>query len=113
MILTIILLVIASVANVLMDLSSESVLKGYWDKNISWKNKYKLGKKENGPAFPGSTTIFVWITDGWHLMQMIFHTSWQLAIAIQIDRWFIAFVTIKVIFSICFEIIYSRLKNRR
>ena len=113
MILTIVLLVVASIANVIMDLSSESVLKGYWDKNISWKNKYKLGKKEDGPAFPGSTTIFVWTTDGWHLMQMIFHTSWQLAIAIQFSYWFYYFILIKIIFSGVFELIYSRFKTKQ
>lgn len=112
-ILTVLLLLAAAVSNALMDLSSEGVLSGWWDKKTAWRNKWKLGKPENGPSFLGSTTVFVWITDGWHFLQFIFHTCWQMAIAIQIDKWFIAFVTIKIVFSVCFEIIYSLLKKKK
>jgi len=41
----------------------------YWDPTISWKNKYKLRDSRYGALFPGSTTIFVFITDAWHLMK--------------------------------------------
>ena len=41
----------------------------YWNPNISWKNKYKLGDPRYGALFPGSTTIFVFLTDGWHIMK--------------------------------------------
>lgn len=112
-ILTITLVLVAAASNALMDLSSEGRLgKGWWDKETGWRNKWKLGQPANGPAFPGSTTVFVWVTDGWHLFQMIFHTCWQMAIAIHTDKWLIAFITIKVVFSVCFEIIYSRIKGR-
>jgi len=107
----IVLLIIAAVSNALMDLSSEGKFNGYWDKATGSKNKYKLGKKENGPAFPGSTTIFVWTTDGWHFFQFMFHTSWQLAIAIQFDNWIYKFVLIKILFSLIFELVYSHIKK--
>jgi hypothetical protein len=42
----------------------------FWNASISWKNKYKNGDYTQGPKFPGSTTIFVWTTDGYHLMRM-------------------------------------------
>lgn len=37
----------------------------------SWRNKWKNGKKEDGEKFLGSSTIFVFVTDAWHLMQFI------------------------------------------
>ncbi len=110
-ILTIVLVLVAAISNAFMDLSSEGVLSGWWDKNTSWRNKWKLGEPANGPAFPGSTTIFVWVTDGWHLFQFVFHTCWQLAIAIQLDYWFWKFILIKTIFSGIFELIYSHKKQ--
>lgn len=42
----------------------------YWDPKISWRNKYKNGDSKQGARFPGSTTIFVGLTDGWHLFQL-------------------------------------------
>ena len=41
----------------------------FWDPEISWRNKYKNGDYLQGPKFFGSTTIFVWTTDGYHLMR--------------------------------------------
>ncbi len=41
----------------------------YWNPNISWKNKYKNGDYTQGPKFPGSTTVFVWTTDAYHLVR--------------------------------------------
>ncbi len=37
----------------------------FWDGSISWQNKYKSDLKT--PRFPGSTNIFVFTTDGYHL----------------------------------------------
>jgi hypothetical protein len=46
--------------------------KQFWDFKVSWKNKYADwdgGNKE--PRFLGSKTIFVGVTDGFHLTRMI------------------------------------------
>ena len=40
----------------------------FWDAEISWTNKYD---KDFNPRFWGSTTFFVSLTDGWHLMKML------------------------------------------
>jgi hypothetical protein len=37
----------------------------------SWRNKWKNGNKEEGEAFLGSSTLFVFTTDAWHLMQFV------------------------------------------
>ena len=47
----------------------------FWDGRISWKNKWKNGDKEQGEKFPGSSTIFVFSTDAWHLLINIFKLS--------------------------------------
>ena len=41
----------------------------FWNPEISWKNKYKDGNPDNGAAFKGSTTCFVGVTDGYHLLR--------------------------------------------
>lgn len=41
----------------------------YWNPSVSWVNKYKGGVSANGAKFPLSTTAFVWMTDGYHLMR--------------------------------------------
>jgi hypothetical protein len=41
----------------------------FWDPKISWKNKYKNGDPEKGEKFLGSSTLFVWTTDGYHLLR--------------------------------------------
>jgi hypothetical protein len=38
----------------------------FWDPALSWRNKYKNGDPAQGEAFPGSSTIFVAATDGYH-----------------------------------------------
>jgi hypothetical protein len=38
----------------------------FWDPSISWRNKYQNGDPAQGEAFPGSSTIFVAATDGYH-----------------------------------------------
>jgi len=38
----------------------------FWDPSISWRNKYENGDPLQGEAFPGSSTIFVAATDGYH-----------------------------------------------
>lgn len=79
--LVIILLIISGIAKAIMDTSNfhyqNSYLKdfkkgSFWNHKISSNNKYLNGKKENGPRFIGSTTFLVWVTDAWHLFQMIY-----------------------------------------
>lgn len=41
----------------------------FWNPEVSWQNKWKDGCPKFGPKFWGSTTWFVFVTDGWHLMK--------------------------------------------
>lgn len=46
----------------------------FWNKKISWINKYRYdAQKQLKPKFPFSTTALVFLTDGWHLFNMIGH----------------------------------------
>ena len=41
----------------------------FWDPQKSWHNKWKDGERANGEKFLGSSTVFVWTTDGYHLLR--------------------------------------------
>ena len=43
-----------------------------------WHNKYEGGIPAQGPDFPGSTTVFVFVTDAYHLFGAI--DRWDTAI---------------------------------
>ncbi len=45
----------------------------FWDPSTSWQNKYKENSMSE-PKFCGSTTIFVFITDAWHLFKFFRNT---------------------------------------
>lgn len=71
--------VLAGIAEAIMDTllfhfhrSWFGLLKpSFWDPSESWKNKYKLNDPAYGPKFFGSTTIFVGLTDAWHLFKLL------------------------------------------
>jgi hypothetical protein len=59
----------------------------YWNPAISWQNKYAQATpwelaKPLRPKFPGSITVFVAITDGWHLMKFIYQGALRTAIVL-------------------------------
>lgn len=43
----------------------------YWDPSISWKNKYANGDPAQGEKFPGSSSLFVFSTDAYHLFRTL------------------------------------------
>jgi hypothetical protein len=43
----------------------------YWNPYHSWTNKYKNGDPAQGPKFIGSTTVFVSMTDAFHLLRTL------------------------------------------
>lgn len=49
--------------------------QNFWNPSISWKNKWKNGDRNQGEKFFGSSTFLVWLTDGWHLLKMVFLLS--------------------------------------
>ena len=43
----------------------------FWQPDISCNNKWKNGDKKQGEKFFGSSTVFVGLTDGWHLSKTV------------------------------------------
>lgn len=106
------LITISAIAKAIMDIISEGKWSGWWNKNDSWKNKWKNGDPEQGEKFFGSSTFLVWLTDGWHLFQAIFLYSLILGLILLdgIINPFLDFMIISVGFGIVFEISYRILK---
>ena len=117
----IVLLLIAGIANAIMDYLQFHYysLNQFWNPRLSWRNKYKHGEKKYGEKFPFSTTILVSFTDGWHLLQMVcfsalfafmvLHTNIYLLNDVVLN--YIAnFVIYKSIFTGIKQLIFSYLK---
>ena len=66
---------ISGFSKAICDLSEEGKLKfnpeNYWLKAKSWRSKYKQNNPILGAKFLGSTTVFVALTDAWHLFHLI------------------------------------------
>jgi hypothetical protein len=126
----VICLVIAGVAKALMDRSAEGALPWdpmFWYKDASWRSKWFIGpggflEPSNWPTwFPAaikpkyrerflfSSTLFVGLTDGWHLMQLLFINS---LFAASLTLLPLKTVLIgRLIFGVSFEIPYRLLKK--
>lgn len=58
----------------------------YWWPSSSYANKWKGGKRENGERFFGSSTVFVAVSDGWHLTRFTEHLFLAGALGIKIGQ---------------------------
>jgi hypothetical protein len=61
--------------------------KFFWDASISWGNKYDENFK---PKFFLSTTVLVFLTDGWHLFKFLRNIFIFTGIYFCLDLWYIA-----------------------
>ena len=60
--------------------------KQWFDPKISWRNKYEGGNPDNGPKFFLSTSLFVMITDQYHLNNFIQRSALMSALIIKIGE---------------------------
>lgn len=78
--------IVAGTADGLHELiNTEQFMKGdqFWDKTISWKNKYKdFDGGDKSARFIGSKTVFVFLTDGYHLTRTIDRTFMYASVGI-------------------------------
>ena len=108
---SIVLAILSGVAKAFMDLSSEDRLwSKWWNKNQSWENKYKYKPKW---LF---TTVLVFVTDGWHLMQFFYMNFFILACILSgygaiLPIW-ADFIMMSVLTKGTFEVLYSYLKKK-
>lgn len=123
-IVTIALIISASISKAVMDKIqfhySNSVFNKenplFWNPKESWKNKWKDRDKSNGERFFGSSTIFVFLTDAWHLFQSYKITALFLAMVtyepvITLDNntleLFANFILLKSIYTGFFELFFT------
>lgn len=121
MMFTILLLIIASISNAIMDILdhrwSSSIFTllakhkhSFWaSKTDSWVRKYKnYDRVSKIPAFPLATTVLVAFTDAWHLFKEIMLSSFSLALAINLEYpVYYSTPTIRILIGIVFELFYS------
>lgn len=119
---TILLIVLAAIANSFMDLSDEGVLSNKLNKDSSWNNKYiigeffanKLGIAKSFIQYLFKTAL-VWTTDFWHFMQFVWGTSLLLSIVFYdvIFGWLGDFILFKSIYTGVFYVVYTSIKRLR
>lgn len=91
----------------------------FWSPDLSWANKYQdvISLK---PRFFGSTTVFSFVTDGWHLAQFFFlfflfgaivvhEPFFALKENLKILSILLDFTILRVIFGLTFELFYSKI----
>jgi hypothetical protein len=131
--LSILFLSLAGICNAIMDSIlfhwDKSIFKGskleWWaNPEVSYKNKWKNhSNSEDGEKFPGSSTIFVWVTDLWHFAQSFMITFFVLGalfydgivvikgyplVSLLID-----FIILKSVFSLTFELFWSKILKKK
>ena len=132
-----IITILVGIVNALKDSSALNRFKtDWWNKEKSWKRKWLVDKQTGMLSlnnkrlwyyigiykpkyierFPYSSTILVWCTDGWHLLQQVQFSLVFLGKSIILFNdplnILISFILMKVIFSISFEVVYKNLENR-
>lgn len=58
----------------------------FWNPAVSWKNKYKNNDPAQGAKFSGSTNVFVFTTDAYHLLRSTSRTVNGLTLAYYIHQ---------------------------
>jgi hypothetical protein len=84
-----------------------------WNPVVSWRNKWKNGDPRQGERFLGSSTVFVFLTDAWHLSQFFFLNSlFAAAYFYEPGRLAIAEILLaRAVFGLVFELSYRFLKS--
>jgi hypothetical protein len=110
---------LACVCNSIMDVLSTrydvSIFGNYsnqlfWDWRISWRNKWKLGDKSNGEKYLFSSSIFVFLTDGWHLFKALMLLFLILTIYFYVPIFGILDIPLFFIsWGITFELFYNKI----
>ena len=123
LIIIIILIVISGISKSIMDTCNfhfeQSIFfnNEWFNMKESWKNKYKDRDPLKGPAFFGSTTFFVWVTDAWHFFQQIMLSSLFLSIILALSLfislnwyyWILIFFGLKSLMTVTFELFWSKI----
>ena len=93
----------------------------FWNPYFSWKNKYSDVSTKK-PKFIGSTTIFVFLTDAWHLFKFFKNTSIFLSIIFSVMvgynyNWsmnillfsFLYGMGLRTLYGLCFTLFFDKI----
>lgn len=90
----------------------------FWDMKTSWQRKWKDGKESNGEKFFGSSTLLVFVTDGYHLMRMIQHTTMATSLVFHLGekkKWYVYLIdgvlhmiTNRIGFHLTYNVIFKK-----
>ena len=89
----------------------------FWNPIDSWKNKWKEDLKTE--RFAGSSTMFVFTTDAWHLFKLFRNLSIFIGIFFiaitpsSIIMTLIYILIIRIVFGLSFTLFYKILSNKR
>jgi len=87
----------------------------FWDPNVSWVNKWAVGSTTK-ERFLGSSTIFVFVTDAYHLFKEIMILGICFAIAtdyIWIVNTFVNGLILMAVWGISFQIAYVLFNKKK
>lgn len=85
----------------------------FWNSEYSWQNKWRDGNPELGEDYPFSSTLFVFLTDGWHLLQFIFLNTFFLALFLIALHEFsyreaiVHLILLRALFGVTFELFFK------
>lgn len=114
---TITLILIAGLSNGLMDaIAHHDIWASHWFWGLkAWRNSYKDGIKDHGPAFWGADTWLAWTRSGWHLCKMIMIESICVAIMLLYNQsaWIslVIYGAVRLTFFGGFWITYTKIKT--
>ena len=77
----------------------------WFNPSLSWRNKYKNGDPLQGAKFPGSTTVFVLVTDQYHLNNFIYRAAITSGLVIKIGekQKFSYYVIDFLYYTVCYQ----------
>ena len=116
MIITIILVIISAISNACMDVVWNNfnssiffnINNKWFDPHMSWLNKWNWWPTKLGKFL--LSTIFVFITDFWHLCKLIMLVCYSLAIALNVNIFnnIIETFVLYCLFTCTFELFWSK-----
>lgn len=120
--LSIILITIASVSESVMDTLAHHYETSFfvkfnpyfWNPVLSGSNKWKNGSKKQGEKFFLSSTLLVGFTEGWHLFKMIRTFCLFAAIGVleyEFNKTIYLSVILRVVFGLIFTVFYKKFQN--
>lgn len=88
--------------------------KLFFDPSISWKNKWK-DETYKTEKFWGSSTLFVFATDAWHLSKFLYHKFVILAIILYTTMisFYVDVLLLIIVYHVTFELCFRLLRKRR